>query len=182
MKGHDRVASCRAAANAGGRCCLDRRGIREVLRRRASAAVGSTHRPFVAGVRADSPHVDRGAPHPRRHAEGGPDTRARAVHPAAASSSANVSTSSCCPTSSEPTGSESLGVPGEPRLRRATDRLRGGSDAPGGGGRTPPWSACLGWSVLPEGLSPYSDVPKLPKSPDVRAECLRNDPDCDPGH
>ena len=42
-----------------------------------------------------------------------------------------------------------LELSGEPRLRRATDRLRGGSDAPGGGGRTPPWSACLGWSVLP---------------------------------
>jgi hypothetical protein len=35
--------------------------------------------------------------------------------------------------------------------------------------------------VLPEGLSPFSDVPKLPKPPDVRAGCLRNDSDCDPG-
>jgi len=38
-----------------------------------------------------------------------------------------------------------------------------------------------GWSVLPEGLSPFSDVPELPKPPDVRAGFLRNDSDCDPG-
>jgi hypothetical protein len=38
-----------------------------------------------------------------------------------------------------------------------------------------------GGSVLPEGLSPFSDVPELPKPPDVQAECLRNDSDCDPG-
>ena len=36
-------------------------------------------------------------------------------------------------------------------------------------------------SVLPEGMSPFSDVPELPKPPDVRAGCLRNDSDCDPG-
>jgi hypothetical protein len=36
-------------------------------------------------------------------------------------------------------------------------------------------------AVLPEGLSPFSDVPELPKPPDVRAGCLRNDSDCDPG-
>jgi hypothetical protein len=35
--------------------------------------------------------------------------------------------------------------------------------------------------VLPEGLSPFSDVPELPKPPDVRARCLRDDSDCDPG-
>lgn len=38
-----------------------------------------------------------------------------------------------------------------------------------------------GWSVLPEGLSPFSDVPELPKPPDVRAGSLGNDSDCDPG-
>ena len=53
-----------------------------------------------------------------------------------------------------------------PPWRGVPDRPRGGPDAPVGGGR-----------CFLEGLSPFSDVPELPKPPDVRVDCLRNDSD-----
>jgi hypothetical protein len=47
----------------------------------------------------------------------------------------SFSTSSCSRTSTAPMDRRVLGLPGESRLRRAADRLRGGSGAPSGAGR-----------------------------------------------
>ena len=85
----------------------------------------------------------------------------------------SCSTSSCSPTSSGPTVGEFLGLPGEPGLRRAADRLRGRSRAPGGAGRHAPGRRALSCSSIDPPFicwdrAPYSDIGQSCGSTDGR--------------